>query len=119
MYIERQLLVSGEPNKNGRIFPRYLWDRLIKDIKHDIVIGQLDHVDSRYHLLQDTTHLLQNPIVDDEKIYTDIKFLEVPKGIAAYKIIEEIGIENFKLDLSWSEVDASLSFITANLIPNK
>ena len=104
MYIERQLLVSGEPNKNGRIFPRYLWDRLIKDIKHDIVIGQLDHVDSRYHLLQDTTHLLQNPIVDDEKIYTDIKFL---------------GIENFKLDLSWSEVDASLSFITANLIPNK
>lgn len=117
MYIERQLLVSGEPNKNGRIYPRYLWDELISEIKADRVLGELDYPGSKYFTLANATHLLQNPVVKEEKIYTDIKFLEVPKGVSAHEIINAIGVDNFRLKLRWEVNDNNkLDIISADLI---
>jgi len=117
MYIEKQLLVSGEPNKNGRVYPRYLWDKLIQEINEDMLIGELDHPDSRFLTLAKATHVLQNPVVEDEKIYTDIKFLEVPRGVSAHEIIKEVGIDNFRLELRWDINDRNeLNIISADLI---
>lgn len=120
MKIEKQLLIIDQPNQNKKIYPRYLWDELFQKMKGHRLMGELRHSGQKPNeisLLHDVSHLVINPIVEEDKIYADIKFLNFPKGELAYKIIEAKGIENFKLELNFIEdEDYRIRVISADLV---
>lgn len=120
MKIERQLLITDQDNKNRRVYPRYLWDELFQEMKDQRLIGELRHSEqppADILLLQDVSHIVTNPNVDEDKIYADIKFLEVPKGESARKIVEELGIDKFKLELNYKENNkGGIDVVSADLV---
>lgn len=120
MVIERKLLEFDEINKNGRVYPRYLWDELFDEIKSHRVIGQLEHPDFGVLNLCNATHIVTNPIVEEDKIFVDVNFLDVEKGRAAAKIVEAIGQDKLRLELlyrdNWEGDKNSVSIISVDLV---
>ena len=130
MYIERQLLITEQPSENQRVYPRYLWDELFQEMKDQRLLGELRHPEQTpadillsnivycyFLLLQDASHIVTNPNVDEDRIYADIKFLKIPKGESAKKIVEELGIDKFKLELNYKENNkGGIDVVSADLV---
>lgn len=88
-------------NQNGRIYPRDILAREVRNYQKFIVenraTGELDHPDSSVVSLKNACHLIKELWMEDDTVYGRLKILtKVPTG----KIVEGLIDEGVKLGIS-------------------
>lgn len=76
---------AGEKNQNGRVYPKKVLDREIKNYKAGPVsenraYGELDHPDSQVINLGNTCHVVRDVWWDGDDVIGRIEILDTPSG---------------------------------------
>ena len=76
---------AGEKNQNGRVYPKKVLDREIKNYKSGPVAdnrayGELDHPDSQVINLGNTCHVVRDVWWDGDDVIGKIEVLDTPSG---------------------------------------
>ncbi len=76
---------AGEKNQNGRVYPKKVLDREIKNYKAGPVFenrayGELDHPDSQVINLGNTCHVVRDVWWDGDDVIGKIEILDTPSG---------------------------------------
>ena len=87
------VLSDFKSNRNGRIYPRELWENVINSdyvkemIESHGLVGELDHPEERLEIsLQNVSHVINDMWIEGDKVMGTIDILPTPSG----KIVSEL-----------------------------
>lgn len=83
---------SDTLNQNGRIYPRAVLDREVRNYQKFIVenraMGELDHPDTSVVSLQNVSHLVKEAYLEGDVVYGTVEILNTPSGMILQSLIE-------------------------------
>jgi len=92
---------SETMNQNGRVYPRHILEREIRNYQSIIndsrALGELDHPDSSVVSLENVSHIIREAHMDGDIVYGTIEVLNTPKGQILQSLVEsgvKIGISS-------------------------
>ena len=85
LIVEGVVQKAGEKNQNGRVYPKKILDREIKNYKEGPIAqnrayGELDHPDSQVINLGNTCHVVRDVWWDGDDVIGRIEVLDTPSG---------------------------------------
>jgi len=85
LIVEGVVQKAGEKNQNGRVYPKKILDREIKNYKDGPIAqnrayGELDHPDSQVINLGNTCHVVRDVWWDGDDVIGRIEVLDTPSG---------------------------------------
>lgn len=87
-------------NQNGRIYPKQILEREIRNYQKFIVenraLGELDHPDSSVVNLKNVSHIVKEAYLDGDVVYGTVEILDTPSG----KILQSLVESGVKLGIS-------------------
>lgn len=87
-------------NQNGRIYPRNLLEREVRNYQKFIIenraLGELDHPDSSVVNLKNVSHIVKEAKIENNVVYGKIELLDTPSG----KILQSLVESGVKLGIS-------------------
>jgi len=93
MKVEGVVQKADFQNKNGRIYPKKLWETVLNEnsaftrkVKNREVMGQLEHPEKGCTKLPEVSHLVENVWLDGDEVKARFLILNTPSG----KIVEEL-----------------------------
>jgi hypothetical protein len=91
---------SDTLNQNGRIYPRNILDREIRNyqkfIAENRALGELDHPDSSVVNLKNVSHIVKEAYLEGDVVYGSVEILDTPSG----KILQSLVESGVKLGIS-------------------
>ena len=91
---------SDTLNQNGRIYPRNILDREIRNyqkfIAENRALGELDHPDSSVVNLKNVSHIVKEAYLEGDVVYGTVEILDTPSG----KILQSLVESGVKLGIS-------------------
>lgn len=91
---------SDTLNQNGRIYPKPILEREIRNYQKFIVenraLGELDHPDSSVVNLKNVSHIIREAYIDGDVVYGTVEVLDTPSG----KILQSLVESGVKLGIS-------------------
>lgn len=91
---------SDTLNQNGRIYPRNVLEREVRNYQKFIIenraLGELDHPDSSVVNLKNVSHIVREAHVDGDVVYGSVEILDTPSG----KILQSLVESGVKLGIS-------------------
>lgn len=101
----REQIEAGEPlmmkgilqkaetlNQNGRIYPRAILEREIRNyqkfIKENRALGELDHPDSSVVELKNASHTVKEAYMEGDIVYGTVEILNTPSGKILQSLVE-------------------------------
>tara|TARA_Y100001970_G_scaffold241140_1_gene304470 strand:- start:14862 stop:15464 length:603 start_codon:yes stop_codon:yes gene_type:complete len=101
----REQIEAGEPlmmkgilqkaetlNQNGRIYPRAILEREIRNyqkfIKENRALGELDHPDSSVVELKNASHTIREAYMEGDIVYGTVEVLNTPSGKILQSLVE-------------------------------
>lgn len=91
---------SDTLNQNGRIYPRQILEREIRNyqkfIAENRALGELDHPDSSVVNLKNVSHLVREATLEGDIVYGTVEILDTPSG----KILQSLVESGVKLGIS-------------------
>jgi hypothetical protein len=91
---------SDTLNQNGRIYPRQILEREIRNyqkfIAENRALGELDHPDSSVVNLKNVSHLVREATLEGDVVYGTVEILDTPSG----KILQSLVESGVKLGIS-------------------
>lgn len=91
---------SDTLNQNGRIYPKPILEREIRNYQKFIVenraLGELDHPDSSVVNLKNVSHIIREAYIDGDVVYGSVEVLDTPSG----KILQSLVESGVKLGIS-------------------
>lgn len=83
---------SDTLNQNGRIYPRAILEREVRNyqkfIKERRALGELDHPATSVVELQNVSHLITGAWMEDDTVFGEVEVLPTPKGQILQQLIE-------------------------------
>jgi hypothetical protein len=87
-------------NQNGRIYPKYVLEREIRNYQKFIIenraLGELDHPDSSVVNLKNVSHIVREAYLENGVVYGTVEILDTPSG----KILQSLVESGVKLGIS-------------------
>lgn len=97
-------LSDWKPNRNGRIYPRELWENVVNSeyveeaINTHTLYGESSHPETRLEIdLANVSHAINDMWIEDDGVYGTVDILPTPQGQIINSLIEygsEIGISS-------------------------
>ena len=91
---------SDTLNQNGRIYPRSILEREIRNyqkfIAENRALGELDHPDSSVVNLKNVSHIIREAYLEGDVVYGTVEVLDTPSG----KILQSLVESGVKLGIS-------------------
>ena len=91
---------SETVNQNGRIYPRAILEREIRNyqkfIQENRALGECDHPDSSVVELKNVSHIIREAYIDGDTVYGSVELLDTPCG----KILQSLVESGVKLGIS-------------------
>jgi hypothetical protein len=91
---------SDTLNQNGRIYPRTILEREIRNyqkfIAENRALGELDHPDSSVVNLKNVSHIIREAYLEGDVVYGTVEVLDKPSG----KILQSLVESGVKLGIS-------------------
>jgi hypothetical protein len=91
---------SETVNQNGRIYPRAILEREIRNyqkfIQESRALGECDHPDSSVVELKNVSHIIREAHLDGDVVYGSVELLDTPCG----KILQSLVESGVKLGIS-------------------
>ena len=82
---------SDTLNQNGRVYPRIILEREIRNyqkfIRENRALGECDHPDSSVVELKNVSHIIRKAHMDGEVVYGEVELLDTPAGKIAFKMV--------------------------------
>ena len=79
-------------NQNGRIYPRAILEREIRNyqkfIKENRALGELDHPDSSVVELKNASHTVREAYMEGDIVYGTVEILNTPSGKILQSLVE-------------------------------
>ena len=79
-------------NQNGRIYPRAILEREIRNyqkfIKENRALGELDHPDSSVVELKNSSHIIREAHIEGNIVYGTVEILNTPSGKILQSLVE-------------------------------
>ena len=79
-------------NQNGRIYPRAILEREIRNyqkfIKENRAVGELDHPDSSVVELKNASHTIKEAYMEGNIVYGTVEILNTPSGKILQSLVE-------------------------------
>ena len=96
-----KIQAAGKKNGNGRIYPRPILEREMKNytklVKEGRAVGELDHPDSSVIELKNASHLITEVWWDGDDVMGKLKILDTPAGKIAKDLVKggvQLGISS-------------------------
>ena len=96
-----KIQAAGKKNGNGRIYPRPILEREMKNytklVKEGRAIGELDHPDSSVVELKNASHLVTEVWWQGDDVMGKLKILDTPAGQVAKQLVKggvQLGISS-------------------------
>ena len=96
-----KIQAAGQKNGNGRIYPRPILEREMKNytklVKEGRAVGELDHPDSSVIELKNASHLITEVWWDGDDVMGKLKILDTPAGKIAKDLVKggvQLGISS-------------------------
>jgi len=106
---------SDTLNQNGRIYPRAILEREVRNyqkfIKERRALGELDHPATSVVELQNVSHLIINAWMEGDTVFGEVEVLPTPKGQILQQLIETnitIGISSRGVGSTQNEAGHSI-----------
>ena len=100
LIVAGKIQAAGKKNGNGRIYPRPILEREMKNyeklVREGRAIGELDHPDSSVVNLQNVSHNVLNMGWDGDDLVGEVEVLSTPSG----NILKELFQSGIKLGIS-------------------
>ena len=84
---------SDTLNQNGRIYPRSILEREVRNyqkfIKENRALGELDHPDSSVVELKNASHIVREAYMEGDVCYGTVEILETPSGKILKKEVDK------------------------------
>lgn len=91
---------SDTLNQNGRIYPKEILDREVRNYQKFIIenraLGECDHPDSSVINLKNASHIIREAFLDGPVVYGTVELLDTPAG----KILQSLVESGVKLGIS-------------------
>lgn len=91
---------SETVNQNGRIYPRAILEREIRNyqkfIQENRALGECDHPDSSVVELKNVSHIIREAYLEGDTVYGSVELLDTPCG----KILQSLVESGVKLGIS-------------------
>ncbi len=91
---------SETVNQNGRIYPRAILEREIRNyqkfIQENRALGECDHPDSSVVELKNVSHIIREAYIEGDVVYGAVELLDTPCG----KILQSLVESGVKLGIS-------------------
>ena len=91
---------SETVNQNGRIYPRPILEREIRNyqkfIQESRALGECDHPDSSVVELKNVSHIIREAYIEGDTVYGSVELLDTPCG----KILQSLVESGVKLGIS-------------------
>jgi len=91
---------SDTLNQNGRIYPRNVLEREVRNYQKFIIenraLGELDHPDSSVVNLKNVSHIVREAHIEGDVVYGSVEILDTPSG----KILQSLVESGVKLGIS-------------------
>lgn len=91
---------SDTLNQNGRIYPRNILEREVRNYQKFIIenraLGELDHPDSSVVNLKNVSHIVREAHIEGDVVYGSVEILDTPSG----KILQSLVESGVKLGIS-------------------
>ena len=92
MMMKGILQKSETVNQNGRIYPRPILEREIRNyqkfIKENRALGELDHPDSSVVELKNSSHIIREAYMEGNVVYGTVEILNTPSGQILQSLVE-------------------------------
>ena len=92
MLMKGILQKSETVNQNGRIYPKVILDREIRNyqkfIKENRALGELDHPDSSVVELKNASHMVREAYMEGNVVYGTVEILNTPSGQILQSLVE-------------------------------
>jgi hypothetical protein len=79
-------------NQNGRVYPRIILDREIRNyqkfIRENRALGECDHPDSSVVELKNASHIIRAAHMDGDNVYGTVELLDTPAGKILQSLVE-------------------------------
>jgi len=79
-------------NQNGRIYPRSILDREVRNyqkfIQENRALGECDHPDSSVVELKNVSHIVREAYMDDDMCHGTVELLDTPCGKILQSLVE-------------------------------
>ena len=99
-YLSGILQRANTVNQNGRIYPREVLSREVKNYQKFIIenraLGELDHPDSTVVNLKNVSHIIREAYMEGDVVYGKLEVLSTPSG----KILQSLINSGVKLGIS-------------------
>jgi len=83
---------SETVNQNGRIYPKPILEREIRNyqkfIKENRALGELDHPDSSVVELKNASHIIREAYMEGDVVYGSVEVLNTPSGKILQSLVE-------------------------------
>ena len=83
---------SDTLNQNGRIYPKAILEREIRNYQKFIAekraLGECDHPDSSVVELKNASHLIREAYMQDDVVYGTVELLDTPSGKILQSLVE-------------------------------
>ena len=83
---------SETVNQNGRIYPKVILEREIRNyqkfIKENRALGELDHPDSSVVELKNASHMVREAYMEGNVVYGTVEILNTPSGQILQSLVE-------------------------------
>jgi len=83
---------SGTLNQNGRIYPKPILERELRNyqkfIQENRALGECDHPDSSVVELKNVSHIVREAYMDDDVVYGTVELLDTPAGKILQSLVE-------------------------------
>ena len=100
---------SETVNQNGRIYPKPILEREIRNyqkfIKENRALGELDHPDSSVVELKNASHIIREAYMEGDVVYGAVEVLNTPSG----KILQSLAESGVTLGISSRGVGSTRS----------
>ena len=92
MLMKGILQKSETVNQNGRIYPKVILEREIRNyqkfIKENRALGELDHPDSSVVELKNASHMVREAYMEGNVVYGTVEILNTPSGKILQSLVE-------------------------------
>ena len=92
MLMKGILQKSETVNQNGRIYPKVILEREIRNyqkfIKENRALGELDHPDSSVVELKNASHMVREAYMEGNIVYGTVEILNTPSGKILQSLVE-------------------------------
>ena len=83
---------SDTLNQNGRVYPRVILEREIRNyqkfIRENRALGECDHPDSSVVELKNVSHIIRRAHMDGDVVYGEVELLDTPAGKILQSLVE-------------------------------